>query len=551
MEPADPAPSGTLDHLTQDLEKAVTATPRDGGDLQRRVRAAAAFASAQQLESQGKIREALDRYLEAAAHDPSHSAITIRHTLLLLRTGDNQQALTILEKRLEHEPEQAEFHSLSAFCHEQLGNAEKAVEHARISHKLNPSLLSNYRILVPHAGGTWNPQLEALLRAGMDSASDDAVLLTRMANLWMELGSNAGWITMEWLDSHIDPVFARATAADPSDIFVNLNAGDYHFRRGRFEQAAALFDKAWPQARRQPMFRERYSHALIAAENWGKAAEVLADLLIDEPTRNSLHRVAGEMYGRAGQWEASADHLSTYVLLETPDEDVLLRLAEAQVRAERIEQSLATLANAQKRFPLSGRVAFVQALVLQTAERHDDALGALLVAEQLAVDTDLYMNDEFYFRRAVSHESTGRWEEAVEDFRKVLEIEPDHHLAMNNLGYLWAERDIHIDEAHKLLTRALELEPNQPAYLDSMGWIYYRCGEFEKARDFINRALQDVPDDPVVNDHMGDILVRLGKLPEALEHWKKALPKAPNPAEIRSKLEQHGHTNHANLTPQE
>src|SRR5690606_3703990 len=98
-----------------------------------------------------------------------------------------------------------------------------------------------------------------------------------------------------------------------------------------------------------------------------------------------------------------------------------------------------------------------------------------------------------------------RWQDAERHLRAILEIDPNDHNALNFLGYLWADKDVNLDEARVLVERALELDPENPYYLDSLGWVYYRQGDGEKAVEYIRRALVNMTtDDAVLRDHLGD-----------------------------------------------
>ena len=94
----------------------------------------------------------------------------------------------------------------------------------------------------------------------------------------------------------------------------------------------------------------------------------------------------------------------------------------------------------------------------------------------------------------------------------------------NYLGYMWVEHNMHLDEAEQMINKALELDPTNGAYLDSLGWLKFRKGKYEEALGDLLRAAQSLTrDDPVVFEHIGDTYARLNKVPQALEYWQKAI----------------------------
>ena len=108
-------------------------------------------------------------------------------------------------------------------------------------------------------------------------------------------------------------------------------------------------------------------------------------------------------------------------------------------------------------------------------------------------------------------------------------------MVLNYLGYSWAERGENLDEAFKLLEKALTLRPDSGAIVDSIGWAHYQLGEIDKARDYIERAVMMEPADPVIADHLGDIYWMLGRETEARYEWRRALGFEPE-ADLRQSL---------------
>ncbi len=103
---------------------------------------------------------------------------------------------------------------------------------------------------------------------------------------------------------------------------------------------------------------------------------------------------------------------------------------------------------------------------------------------------------------------------------------------------MYAEKGVKLDEARELVLRALEMEPENGAFIDSLGWIYFQQGEIDKAIDHLEAATELLPDDPTIHDHLGAAYARRGESARAIEQWKKALSLGPPNAEaIREKIE--------------
>jgi Flp pilus assembly protein TadD len=131
----------------------------------------------------------------------------------------------------------------------------------------------------------------------------------------------------------------------------------------------------------------------------------------------------------------------------------------------------------------------------------------------------------------------GNFEKMVEAMEKAIGIDPKHAVALNYLGYTYADRNMKLAEAESLILRALEIRPDDGYFLDSLAWVHYRQGDLKRAEKELRQALKLVPDDPVVLEHLGDVLLSDGKAGEAMDYFEKAIAKGhEKPEEIRNKL---------------
>ena len=127
------------------------------------------------------------------------------------------------------------------------------------------------------------------------------------------------------------------------------------------------------------------------------------------------------------------------------------------------------------------------------------------------------------FSHASILERAKRFEESEAKFRELLAEDPDNAGALNYLGYMLADRNVKLDEAHDMVQRALDLEPDNGAYLDSLGWVYYRQDKLQLAERYLTRSLKQYGQDPVVHTHLGDVYFKLGKSEKARKHWEQGL----------------------------
>ena len=142
-------------------------------------------------------------------------------------------------------------------------------------------------------------------------------------------------------------------------------------------------------------------------------------------------------------------------------------------------------------------------------------------AEPLATKQDdkVYI----YFLRGALAERQKHYEEAEVQFRKVLAIDPNNSMTLNYLGYMQADRGVKLDEALAMIQQAVKQEPQNYAYLDSLGWAYFKLGQYQLSEDNLRRAIEHNASDATVHDHLGDLYEKTGRLKLAVAQWEQSV----------------------------
>ena len=215
-------------------------------------------------------------------------------------------------------------------------------------------------------------------------------------------------------------------------------------------------------------------------------------------------RIADEL-GRQGQIDTAIDKLEALARIRSNRYEPLFQIGNMLRSEERFEEAVDAYDRAVKR-------------IGEPQQRHWSIL---------------------YFR-GIALERTDNWRRAEADFLKALEFEPEQPYVMNYLAYSWVEKKTNLERAKVMLARAVELRPDDGYIVDSLGWVHYRVGEYEKAVKHLERAVELRPVDPVINDHLGDAYWRVGREAEARFQWRRALsfdPEDDQISTIESKLE--------------
>jgi tetratricopeptide (TPR) repeat protein len=148
------------------------------------------------------------------------------------------------------------------------------------------------------------------------------------------------------------------------------------------------------------------------------------------------------------------------------------------------------------------------------------------------IDNPTRANWNVFYSRGICNERNKDWPAAEADFKKSLELFPDRADVLNYLGYSWVDQGINLEEGMRMIRRAVEQKPDDGYIVDSLGWAYYRIGNYEEAVKHLERAVEIRPEDPTINDHLGDVYWKVGRQLEARFQWSHAAALKPEPEEL-------------------
>ncbi len=251
------------------------------------------------------------------------------------------------------------------------------------------------------------------------------------------------------------------------------------------------------------------------------------------------------LLGLAGYYDAVDDHDAALEALARMPTDsaqhISAQISTARVldRMDRFDEAMEILDALVIAAPRR-EVFLARATILHNRKRYLDAAEEYTRAITTAGESrpgDWYL---FYYRGMV-RERAKQWPRAEADFKRALKLNPDQPNVLNYLGYSWIDQGMNLDEALKLVKRAVELRPKDGDIVDSLGWAYYRLGRYEEAVKTLERAVELRPEEPVIQDHLGDAYWKVGRRIEAQFQWRHALDLEPDDADlvttIKRKLE--------------
>jgi tetratricopeptide (TPR) repeat protein len=311
----------------------------------------------------------------------------------------------------------------------------------------------------------------------------------------------------------------KASRDSSGDLGLNLLLGRLYVQTKAFDKAVVVLKRVIDE---QPAYSEAAWLLSTALDHTGQSEDALDVLRIAVEFNPRFYRGQvriAELSEKLGHWDDAAEGYARAQQMNTRAAGELMpRRAAALINAGRAEEARDLLKG-----PASNANADVGLLYLYAvAQRQsDDLAGAEVTAKRLreAAPTD----PRGMYVLAQVLEAKGDTEGAERSLRELLARDPKDATALNYLGYMFAERGARLEEAVDLVQRALKIEPDNPSFLDSLGWAYFRQGRLELADRPLTDAAAKLPNSSVVQDHLGDLRFKQGRFAEAAAAWERSL----------------------------
>jgi len=520
--------------------------------------ALAHFVEGMAFEENGEMDRALEAYRKVLNVNPGQAQLASRVAGLLIQQDDFPQAIDVLKDAIKANPNNAEPYQQLAFIYlKYLKKTDQAIDYANRAIALNPADVEGYQRLVEIevAAGQEKKALEVLDRAAKVRSNDPA--------FWMRLGKLYMAILFK-SDSQPKPdelkktneIFKKAAEHAGDDPAVLKEIADYYAASEQLKEAIPLYLRVLELQPDDANAREKLATGFILTNQREKAVEMLEQIIKEHPEKYQSYDLLAQVLDdearslqRANRIEEAkakfakvAANYEQSLLINPNHPSTYLHLAELLLGPLRdADRAVKLLTEARRRFPGAPEIVYYLAIAQREARQSQQAVATFeeaLHEAQLDEDDDV-INAKFYFNYGAAAEQAGLYEKAADLLRKSIALDPANSAeAYNYIGYMWADHNMNLDEAEAMIKRALESQPNNASYLDSLGWVEFRKGKFDQALTDLLRAAKTVErDDPVVFEHIGDTYLKLNRGPEALDAWQKALALDPKNKTLTDKIE--------------
>jgi tetratricopeptide (TPR) repeat protein len=519
-----------------------------------RLTASGSYLAARHAGQQRDATTAAAYYRAALRHDPKNNELLDRTFLSLLVGGDINDAVHYADRILER---------------------DKNDRIARLVAGVRSIKTKNYpaarRDIAQSVRGPITDLAATLLGAWSIQGAGD----TKGAIAAIDILSGPDWYTI-FKELHAGLILdlagqgkeagkrlEKAYRLDSTALRVVEAYGSWLSRNGT--SAAALevfenFDKVLPR------------HPLIVAEMAKLKAGEKLPLIVPNVQSGASEAVygLGASLGRRGGEDLGLVYLQLSIYLQPNQPLALLSLGDLYEALKKPELAIRSYERVPQSSPLYRNAAISMAGNLDTLEKPEEAKKALsaLMAEHpddmeaiTALGNILRSHKEFkecaeiysrgigqlkqpakphwvlFYFRGICLERSKQWDKAEADLQKALDLFPEQPHVLNYLGYSWVDQGVRLDEGMEMIKRAVGQRPDDGYIVDSLGWAYFRIGNYEEAVKQLERAIELKPEDPTINDHLGDAYWRIGRTLEAQFQWAHARDLKPDPEEL-PKIEQ-------------
>lgn len=555
---ASPRPDAIQNQAPQSLDSGLPAKP--DAEPQPASNSYYHYIEAQLQANRGNL-EGATRHLKAAYKaDPGVLYLKKELAVLYLHRRDYQKALEIVEQILAAEPEAVDVLFMEASIHQVLetdvdvipiyekilsidpereeaykilgklymedGELDKAADvFDRMVSRFPKAYVGHYHLGKVYAQLGRLDEAEAAFERTIELAPSLNQPRWELIKLYQSRGN----------DGKTRTLYEEILEQNPDNIAAAIELSLACYDEGKTEKADRILGELGRRSAEDAGVVRTLMQRLVIKERYSDALTALKGMREGAPDDPGLQYASGVVYFNMDQpreavtaFKAVPPESSFYL-------NAVIHRGIIAYQQEELDEAIEIMRDALESFDEEGKREIIPYLSSFYQQKGSLETAEELVRQGLEInpkDTDLL------FELGVLYDKQQRSDAAMETMQQVLEIDPDHADALNYVGYTYADKGIHLDQAEEMIRRALEQKPENGYIIDSLGWLYYQREMYEKAMQYIEQAARLVPDDPIVLEHLGDVYVKLNKPQKALDSYQQALELGPeDPDKLKQKMQ--------------
>ncbi len=496
---------GDLEEGIKWLEKAYEQDPNSIEILEALVRTAA------QLKDRANALKWLKKAIEL---DPDNPELLLIRARLLAQENRVVDAISAIQQVLRLQPENQEALLLAGTLYIQARDIKKAAEIMKKAASIqgNKAFMAYYFLgrMAEDQGRLL--EAEDFFRKAMESNPLFLPSYFDLASLYQNQKMNSQAIA----------VYMKLLEVEPQNVKARQSLLMLLMKEDRDEEMVHQAEILRQLGATSPALDFRIALTYLKANKLDQGIRLLKDLADRDPENSDFKFYLALALEEKGDLDRALELYSQIMNDPEHGRDAAVRTAMILRKKERIGTGIQVLQEAIAKYGYEPDLASVQASFLEESGRL--AQAAALLEQALEQHPN---NERLLISLALILEKQGKWEKGVKLARKVLKINPDDVSALNFIGYTLADRDSDnrksLEEAEKLIKKALELRPEDGFIMDSMGWVYFKQHRYCEAIRYLRKAHELAPDDPVIAEHLGDALMAAHRFQDAVKAYEKSV----------------------------
>ncbi len=526
-------------HPTAPAAKIAPDPAPSDAEIDRVARAHAAFAagiiSQMREDSEGMLRF----WTQSLKADPGNVDLAVEVARRRLTRKDPAAAIAVLLDARKAAGNRAAVESLLGLAYLESGKKDEAIGAYRNALGADPGELSLYstlaRVLVE---ASRVDETMVLLKQASERQGAGPGFLVELAELYGQVEKRAPKAA-ETARLQALALLDRIAASKPTDPQLLNRLADRYAALGKKAEAEKFYQESRVQAPRNPMAAARLAEIYMQSGRLKEAAQQLEALRREDPTNPVPQYFLGLVAFEGHEYDRAAEFFRRTLLLDPTHESAHLDLMSALLSTGKAAEAMEAGQRARTKIKTGFRLEFLTAIARGRLKEYEAAYESFRAAETIAKETNPKLIDNRFLFQVGSVLEEGHREELAEQYLlRSLAMEHDFAPALNHLGYMWADKGVKLDQARSMIEQAVKLEPDNAAYLDSLGWVIFKLGKPAEALPYLEKAakLLEKEPDATVLEHIGDVLAALKRWDEAKAHWKRSLAIEASDA-VKQKLE--------------
>jgi predicted Zn-dependent protease len=512
-------------------------------------------------QDKAKVDEALTHLLAAFRINPDDLGTGMAAAQIQLSGGRFAEAERTLASLLERAPDQRTLNYTYAQVLTKLGRGDESRKYLERSVEVDPTFSPAIQQLIDiyQRENEWERAAEVLQPLVTDDPAN-LDLQRQQAFFWLRAGS----------PEKARLAFKTLVEADPKDLRSQYYLAEALNDLERYEEADKIYRKLLEKTPDDPELLASYGLSQIGQKKYDDAAKTFRSLLALKDLGESLQALGRTQLAyielQKGNYAAAIEQARPLLVFRDHPHPQAIGIAiEAYRKQKKYSDAVAMMQPLMDRFGSEPAVNARYIEMLARAGEKEKARAAAAAAAKYGpknaiAAAEAYIQVEQYepaiailrdtlkarpddldvqFALGSAYERAGDKKHAEEAFLQLLDKKPEHAATLNYLGYMWAESGINLDRAADMLTRAVRQDPHNGAYIDSLGWVYFRQGKLDLAEKYLTDATRLLPHDATVHEHLADVIAKRGDFHRAIDLYREALtldPESKDQAKIRSKI---------------